>query len=81
MARKAKQEETGTARFDANLERLKSIVETMEKGDLNLEESLKLFEEGIGLSCSLFETLSSSEGKVEELLATMEKMSFGKPEE
>jgi exodeoxyribonuclease VII small subunit len=81
MARKAKQDDIGSAQFDENLERLKSIVEKMEQGELNLDESLKMFEEGIKLSCNLFETLSQSEGKVEELLATMEKMSFGKPEE
>ena len=33
--------------FEATLEKLEGIVETMESGDLSLEESLRAFEEGI----------------------------------
>ena len=32
----------------------------------NLDESLKIFEQGIGLSRNLFQTLNEAEGKVEE---------------
>ncbi|MCL5126625.1 MAG: exodeoxyribonuclease VII small subunit [Deltaproteobacteria bacterium] len=67
--------------FDAGLEKLKTIVEKMENGGLGLQESLKLFEEGVGISRRLFEILSLSEGKVEELLADLERISFSRSEE
>lgn len=68
-------------RFDTYLERLRSIVEMMEQGNITLEESLKLFEEGIGVSRNLFGILNSAEGRVEELLNTMEKVAFDKEQE
>lgn len=36
--------------FEKKLGRLEEIVQKMERGDLALEESLKLFEEGVKLS-------------------------------
>ena len=36
--------------FEASLEKLEAIVETMESGELTLEESLKAFQEGITLT-------------------------------
>jgi exodeoxyribonuclease VII small subunit len=76
MVKKAKEKEPGPEHFDQHLERLKTIVEKIEHGGLSLDESLKLFEEGIGLSRRLFEILNRAEGKVEELLAAMEKIPF-----
>lgn len=67
--------------FEQHLEKLRSIVEKMEQGDLGLEESLRLFEEGIVLSRHLFGTLNRAEGQVEELLATMERVPFARGEE
>jgi exodeoxyribonuclease VII small subunit len=66
--------------FDVGLERLKIIVEKMESGGLGLQESLKLFEEGVGVSRTLFEILSQSEGRVEELLADLDRISFSRGE-
>ena len=34
--------------FEENVEQLEKIVQELEKGDLNLDESIKKFEEGIG---------------------------------
>jgi exodeoxyribonuclease VII small subunit len=79
--KKGREKEEGAEHFDQLLERLRSIVEKIEQGGLSLEESLKLFEEGIGLSRRLFEILNRSEGRVEELLATMEKIPFTHAEE
>jgi exodeoxyribonuclease VII small subunit len=67
--------------FDTQLEQLRALVERMEHGGLSLDESLKLFEEGIGLSRNLFKLLNQAEGKVEELLATMERVPFSRGEE
>jgi exodeoxyribonuclease VII small subunit len=54
--------------FEESLNRLEAIVEKLEKGDLTLEESLKLFEEGVGLSAACKQELDAAEGKVEMLV-------------
>jgi exodeoxyribonuclease VII small subunit len=55
--------------FEASIKRLTAIVETLERGDLPLEESLRLFEEGVALSRSSQNRLDSAEKRVEQLLA------------
>jgi|GEM_PF-308750 len=69
--RKAKDEpeeqERGTS-FEDALKRLATIVTTLERGDLPLEESLRLFEEGVGLSRATQERLDGAQKRVEQLL-------------
>jgi exodeoxyribonuclease VII small subunit len=55
--------------FEATLERLHEIVEQLEGGQLDLEDSLRLFEEGVRLSRASQSRLNSAEKRVEELLA------------
>jgi exodeoxyribonuclease VII small subunit len=55
-------------KFEECLQRLEVIVKDMEKGELPLEESLKLFEEGVTLSAACRKELDEAEGKVEILL-------------
>ncbi len=55
-------------KFEECLQRLEVIVKDMEKGELPLEESLKLFEEGMGLTNVCRKELEEAEGKVELLL-------------
>lgn len=55
-------------KFEECLQRLEVIVKEMEKGDLPLEQSLKLFEEGVALSGSCRKELEEAEGRVEILL-------------
>ncbi len=55
-------------RFEASLARLEEIVKKLEKGDLPLEQSLKLFEEGVKLSRICSKRLEEAERKVEILL-------------
>ena len=55
--------------FEATLERLHEIVERLEGGELDLEDSLRLFEEGVRLSRASQSRLNSAEKRVEELLA------------
>ncbi len=59
-------------KFEEALSRLEGIVSKLEGGDLDLEESLKLFEEGIRLSHSCSEKLDEAERKVEILLRNKE---------
>jgi exodeoxyribonuclease VII small subunit len=54
--------------FEESLAKLDSIVERLEKGDLTLEESLKLFEEGVQLSAACKQELDAAEGKVQMLV-------------
>lgn len=54
--------------FEESLKKLESIVDKLEKGDLSLEESLKLFVEGVGLSAVCKKELEEAEGKVEILI-------------
>jgi exodeoxyribonuclease VII small subunit len=55
-------------KFEASLARLEDIVQELEKGDLGLEQSLKLFEEGIKLSRICTKRLEDAERRVEILL-------------
>ena len=61
--------------FEESLEKLSRLVEKMESGDLSLEESLKLFEEGIKLSKDCQNALSEAEKKVQALLLEEDKAS------
>ena len=56
------------AKFEDSLKQLETIVGQLEKGDLPLEDSIKLFEEGIHLSAVCKEELDAAEGKVQILL-------------
>ena len=55
-------------KFETAMKRLEEIVAKMESGDLPLDESLKLFEEGIKLSRVLNKKLEEAERKVEVLV-------------
>jgi len=54
--------------FEDSLKKLENIVDQLEKGDLALEQSLKLFEEGVGLSAACKQELDAAEGKVQMLV-------------
>jgi len=54
--------------FEQALVALEKIVERLEKGELPLEESLQLYEEGIRLSRLCHGKLEEAEGKIEMLL-------------
>ncbi len=55
--------------FEESARRLSAIVEELEGGELPLERSLELFEEGIKLARSAKARLDRAEKRVEELLA------------
>ncbi len=50
--------------YEASILRLEEIVDLLENGDLPLEESMKLFEEGTKLSAVCYETLRKAEQKI-----------------
>jgi exodeoxyribonuclease VII small subunit len=53
--------------FEEALAELEALVETMEKGDLSLEESLKSFERGVELTRTCQQALKDAEQKIETL--------------
>tara|TARA_X000000368_G_scaffold33161_1_gene24378 strand:+ start:558 stop:791 length:234 start_codon:yes stop_codon:yes gene_type:complete len=54
--------------FEKALEELEGIVESLESGDLSLENSLKSFEKGIKLARQCQEQLSKAELQVQKLI-------------
>ena len=59
--------------FEKKLSRLEEIVHKMERGDLALDESMKLFEEGIKLSRECQTQLTKAEAQVKKLTGFDEK--------
>jgi len=53
--------------FEASLRRLEEIVAALEEGDRPLEESLRLFEEGVGLTRQCAARLDEAERRIEIL--------------
>ncbi len=58
--------------FEKRISRMEDIVQKMESGELALEDSLKLFEEGVRLSRECQKELESAELKVQTLLGADE---------
>ena len=53
--------------FEENMKKLEEIVNKLENGNAKLDESIKLFEEGIDLTKTLQKTLDEAEGKIKEV--------------
>jgi len=58
--------------FEKKLKRLEEIVEKMEAGEISLDDSLQLFEEGVKLSKDCSKDLNQAEKKVQTLVAVDE---------
>ena len=54
--------------FEAGMQRLEQIVRTMERGDLPLDESLKLFREGTELVASCGKLLEEAELQTKQIM-------------
>jgi len=57
-----------TVNFETSLKKLEKIIEKLEDGEISLEDSVKSFEEGIGLVKECQKQLSEAELKVKKLL-------------
>ncbi len=66
MTKKTKKERS--EKFETLLGRLEEIVGKLEEGDLDLEEALAAFEEGVGLSRKLNNVLTEAREKIELLV-------------
>ena len=58
--------------FEENMQRLEEIVRSMERGDVPLEESLKLFQEGTKLVESCGKLLDEAEMQVKKIASDAE---------
>ena len=56
-----------TAQFESSLKELETLVETIENGQLSLDESLEVFEKGIKLTQFCQKTLNEAEQKIQIL--------------
>lgn len=67
--------------FEEVMGRLQTVVEQLEEGDLPLEQSLAMFEEGVRLSRAGAKRLDEAERRVEELLAAGDELQTSPLEE
>ena len=66
-------------KFEDAMARLEEIVNGLEKGNLPLDESLKMFEEGVRLSKSCLKMLDEAQKKVEILVRDKEGKKKSRP--
>ncbi len=57
--------------FESSLKKLESIVDQLEQGDLPLEDSIRMYEEGIALSKACVEKLMQAEMRIKTLSKDM----------
>lgn len=74
------------ASFEEKLTSLEAVVERLERGELSLDESVRLFEEGVSLSTACKVELEKAEGRIQVLVETqgagkVEEMDFGEDAE
>jgi exodeoxyribonuclease VII small subunit len=54
--------------FEEDLKKLEDVVDKLERGDLTLDDSVKLFEEGVKLSKACKLELDKAEGRIQVLV-------------
>lgn len=57
-----------TQTFEKNLEQLTDVIQKMEQQDVGLEESLKLYEQGVQLTRKCQKIIDEAEKKIEQLM-------------
>lgn len=75
----ATQETAPKLSFEECLQRMQTVVEQLEGGNLSLEKSLELFTEGIALVRQCQDKLAEAEQKVELLVTNKENMTTRQP--
>ncbi|MBT8469536.1 MAG: exodeoxyribonuclease VII small subunit [Myxococcales bacterium] len=71
---KGRADSSEDAPFEEVMDRLQTVVAQLEEGDLPLEQSLAMFEEGVRLSRAGAKRLDEAERRVEELLAAGDEL-------
>lgn len=65
-----------TLDFEASLKELEKIVRELESGDVNLDQSLKRFEQGIELYRKCRSTLETAEKKIKILSDSLKELEY-----
>ena len=65
--KKSSEKKDSNQSFESCIKRLEKIVDVLERGEVPLEESIKMYEEGIGLSKVCLEKLSDAELKIKKI--------------
>ncbi|MGI6412476.1 MAG: exodeoxyribonuclease VII small subunit [Syntrophomonadaceae bacterium] len=58
-------------KFEDAIKRIDTITQMIESGELGLEESIKLFEEGVELSLFCRQELNEASGKIQRLIKSL----------
>ena len=59
-----------TADFETSLSQLETLVESLEGGELSLDEALRTFERGVGIARQCQKPLRDAEQRVQQLIST-----------
>lgn len=59
-----------TADFETSLSQLETLVESLEGGELSLDEALRTFERGVGIARQCQKALRDAEQRVQQLIST-----------
>ncbi|RMC99717.1 exodeoxyribonuclease VII small subunit [Clostridium autoethanogenum] len=70
-----------TESYENIMEKLESIVDSMDNGELSLQDSMKSYEEGVKLCNKLYKILNDAEGKIKILTEEGEEDFNIKPRE
>jgi len=70
---------SGAQTFEMQLASLERIVRELERGDLPLDRSLELFEQGVRLSRECQERLNEAERRIEVLLRSGDGQTYAAP--
>ena len=62
--------------YEKDYKKLEEIVKKLESGDISLDESVKLYEEGVALYKSLEKTLKEYEGKINVMSENLEAITI-----
>ena len=62
--------------YEEAVKELENILSELESGNLNLDESIKLFEKSVELSKICFEKIKTTEGKVELIKKEMDEITI-----
>ena len=57
----------GEIKFEKAIQRLEKIVDDLEKGEMDIDKSLEIFEEGIKMARVCSKKLNEAEAKIEKL--------------
>lgn len=73
---------TSQVNFETSVKRLQEIVDALEQGQVDLDDSIKIFEEGLKLVQDCNKKLSAAESKIRKLIKTEDglQLSFLDPE-